>query len=125
MRRGPTSRAGASKRTALVLVTLLTGARFGPAALVVRDAAGLIGPTALGAAVLGAARSWFLPVGWTLPAVMFPFGGTAMAGQVLTWQSQQHDSRVATVTAIVVAVTGLLAYAVRGPALRGAAAPDA
>jgi hypothetical protein len=104
---------------ALVLATLVTGARFGPAALVVRDAAGLIGLTALGAAVLGAARSWFLPLTWTLPAVMFPFGGTAMAGQVLTWPSQPHDNLAAAVTAAVVAVTGLLAYALRGPSLRG------
>jgi hypothetical protein len=104
--------------SALVLVTLVTGARFGPAALVVRDAAGLIGLTALGAAVLGPARSWFLPLGWTLPAVMFPFGGTAVAGQALTWQSQPHDNRAAAVTAVVVAVTGLLAYALRGPAPR-------
>ncbi|MEV4282707.1 hypothetical protein [Actinoplanes xinjiangensis] len=106
---------------ALVLVTLVTAARFGPAVLVLRDAAGLLGLAALGAAVLGAGRSWFLPLSWTLPAVLFPFGGTAVAGQVLTWQSQPHDSRTAAVTAAVVAVVGLGAYALRGPALRAAA----
>jgi hypothetical protein len=106
---------------ALVLVTLVTAARFGPAVLVLRDAAGLIGLTGLGAAVLGAARSWFLPLSWTLPAVMFPYGGTAVAGQVLSWQSQPHDNRAAAVTAVAVAGAGLIAYAVRGPALRDAA----
>ncbi len=105
---------------ALVLVTLVTGARFGPPALVLRDAAGLLGLAAVGATVLGAGRSWFLPLSWTLPAVMFPSGATSVAGQVLTWQSQPHDSRAAAVTAAVVAVAGLSAYAVRGPALRGA-----
>ncbi|GIE30447.1 hypothetical protein Ait01nite_034920 [Actinoplanes italicus] len=105
---------------ALVLVTLVTMARFGPAALVLRDAAGLIGLTALGAVVLGAARSWFLPLAWTLPALMLPYGGTAVAGQILTWQSQPHDNRAAAVTATVVAVAGLVVYAVRGPALRDA-----
>jgi hypothetical protein len=113
--------AGLALILALVLVTLVTGARFGPAALVLRDAAGLLGLAALGAAVLGAGRSWFLPLAWTLPALMVPSGGTAVAGRVLTWQAQPHDSRAAAVTAAVVAVAGLLAYAVRGPALRGAA----
>ncbi|BEL05402.1 hypothetical protein Q0Z83_035930 [Actinoplanes sichuanensis] len=102
----------------LVLATLLTGARFGPAAMVVRDAAGLLGLTALGAALLGAARAWFLPLAWTLPALVFPFGGDAVAVRVLTWPSQPHDSRAAAVTAAVVAVAGLAVYAVRGPALR-------
>jgi hypothetical protein len=41
-----------------------------------------------------------------------------VAGQALTWQSQPHDNRAAAVTAVVVAVTGLLAYALRGPAPR-------
>ena len=56
---------------ALLGVTLATGARFGPAWLVVRDAAGLLGLTALGAATLGTARAWFLPLGWTLAAILF------------------------------------------------------
>lgn len=48
------------------------GARFGPAGLVVRDAAGLLGLTALGAVTIGIARAWFLPLGWTLAAILFP-----------------------------------------------------
>ncbi|WP_433796711.1 hypothetical protein [Actinoplanes sp. CA-252034] len=105
----------------LVSATLLTGARFGPAAMVVRDAAGLLGLAALGAAVLGAARSWFLPLAWTLPALVFPFAGDSVVGRVLTWPSQPADSRAAAVTAVVVAVVGAAVYAVRGPALRDAA----
>ncbi|GIE77398.1 hypothetical protein Aph02nite_33480 [Actinoplanes philippinensis] len=107
--------------TGLVLVTLLTGARFGPAALVARDAAGLLGLAALGAAVLGAARSWFVPLAWALPVLVFPFDGDAVVVRILTWPSQPHDSGAAAVTAAVVAVAGLLAYGMRGPALRNAA----
>lgn len=105
----------------LVLSTLVTAARFGPAPLVLRDAAGLIGLTALGAAVAGAARAWFLPLCWTLPAVMFPYGGPRVAGQIATWQTQPPDSRTAAITATVLTVAGILAYAARGPALRDTA----
>ncbi|SDT34013.1 hypothetical protein [Actinoplanes derwentensis] len=105
---------------ALVLVTLATSTRFGPAALVLRDATGLLGLTALGAALLGPARSWFLPLGWTLPAVMFPFEGPSVLRQALAWQTQPYDNRSAAVTAGVIAVIGLLAFALKGPALRDA-----
>ncbi|MEU4560778.1 hypothetical protein AB0F72_20560 [Actinoplanes sp. NPDC023936] len=105
---------------ALVLVTLLTGARFGPAGLVVRDAAGLLGLTALGAATAGVARSWFVPLGWTLTAALFPQAET-LAGRVLTWQAQEPGSTAAAVTAGALAVSGLIAYAMTGP-LRGAPA---
>lgn len=103
--------------TGLLLVTLLTGARFEPVWLVVRDAAGLLGLTALGAATIGTARSWFLPLGWTLIAIMFPQSGPAL-GRVLTWQAQEPASTAAAVTAGLLAVTGLVAYAMAGPARR-------
>lgn len=38
----------------------------------VRDAAGLLRVTALGAATIGTARAWFVPLGWTLGAILFP-----------------------------------------------------
>ena len=104
----------------LLAVTLATGARFGPAGLVVRDVAGLLGTTALGAAVIGTARSWFLPLGWTLAAVLFP-QSEPLAGRVLTWQSQEAGSTAAAVTAGLLAVGGLVAYAVAGPARKAPA----
>jgi hypothetical protein len=104
----------------LLLATLATGARFGPGWLVVRDAAGLLGLTALGAATLGTARSWFLPLGWTLAAILFPRSEPVL-GQVLTWQAQEPASTAATVTAGVLALGGLVAYAVAGPARRAPA----
>jgi hypothetical protein len=103
-----------------LLITLATGSRFGPAGLVVRDAAGLLGLTALGAAVAGPARAWFLPLGWTLAAVMFPRSETLL-GRILTWPAQPATSTAAAVTAGVLAAAGLIAYAVGGPAKRAAA----
>lgn len=105
---------------ALLLVTVRTDARFGPVELVIRDAAGLLGLTALGAATAGAARAWFLPLGWTLPAVMFTAPGSA-AGQVATWQAQAPGTGWATATASLLAVAGLIAYVWRGPARRSPA----
>ena len=99
----------------LLLVTTGTKAEFGPAGLIARDAAGLIGLTALGAAVAGIARAWFLPLGWTLAAILFP-QGEPLAGRVLTWQSQPADSVAAAVVAGLLAAAGLVAYVIAGPA---------
>ena len=104
----------------LLGVTLATGARFAPAGLVVRDAAGLLGLTALGAATIGTPRAWFLPLGWTLPAVMFPQDGP-LVGEILTWQAQPPSNTAAAVTAGLLTVGGLLAYAATGPARRAPA----
>ncbi|BBH70092.1 hypothetical protein ACTI_67770 [Actinoplanes sp. OR16] len=98
-----------------LLVTLATEAQFGPAGLVARDAAGLLGLTALGAAVTGIARAWFLPLGWTLAAILFPQTAT-LAGRVLTWQTQEPGSVAAAVVAGLLATAGLVAYVVGGPA---------
>ncbi|MFY1683340.1 hypothetical protein ACN265_17530 [Micromonospora sp. WMMD730] len=113
-RRGAHLLAGGVIVLAVLLATLHTGARFGPAALVVRDAAGLLGLTALCTSVVGAARSWFLPVGWTTIAAVYPQGGTW--GAVATWQGQPTDSRAAAVTAVTFALAGLVVYAVAGSA---------
>jgi hypothetical protein len=104
----------------LLLATLVTRARFGPAWLVVRDAAGLLGLMGLGAVTIGVPRSWFLPLGWTLASVAFPLSGPA-SHQVLTWQSQAPDSLAAAVTAGLLAVGGLIGYAIAGPARRAPA----
>ncbi|MGX4655044.1 hypothetical protein ACWCHM_15210 [Micromonospora sp. SCSIO 07396] len=113
-RRGGHVLAGLVIVVAVLLATLHTAARFGPAALVARDAAGLLGLTALCTSVVGAARSWFLPVGWTTIAALYPQGG--VWGAVATWQGQPADSRAATVTAVTFALAGLVAYAFGGPA---------
>ncbi|MFJ9659396.1 hypothetical protein ACIRPR_15720 [Streptomyces griseoflavus] len=97
----------------LLLTTLLTGTRFGPFGSVVRDTVGLLGLTALGAATVGATRSWFVPLGWTLCAAVF--SGTGTAGEALTWQAQASGSRPAAVVSTVLAVTGAIVYVSRGP----------
>ncbi|AEV89066.1 hypothetical protein ACWT_8057 [Actinoplanes sp. SE50] len=104
----------------LLTVTLLTPARFGPASFVLRDAAGLLGLTALGAASIGPARSWFAPLGWTLTAVMFPLGDGTIQ-QIVTWQAQPSGNAPATVTALLLALGGLVAYANAGPSRRAPA----
>ncbi len=100
----------------VLLVTRYTGARFGPVALVARDAAGLLGLTALCATVVGAARSWFLPLGWTTIAAIYPLTGTW--GAAATWQSQPPDNATATLVAAILAVGGLITYSIAGPARR-------
>lgn len=55
-------------------------------------------------------------LGWTVVAAMFP--QSSSWGTLLTWQGQPHTSRRAAVVAAVLAVTGLLTYALRGPARR-------
>ncbi|GAA3920891.1 hypothetical protein [Actinoplanes auranticolor] len=100
-----------------LLVTFATGAHFGPGWMVVRDAAGLLGLTALAAAATGTARAWFLPLAWTLAAALYPRTEPVL-GQILTWQSQPPASTAAAVTAGLLALAGLVAYAVAGPARR-------
>jgi hypothetical protein len=107
---------------ALVLATQATGARFGPPAVILRDAAGLLGLFALGAAAVGPGRAVFLPVMWTLAAVIFP-QFQPLAGEVATWQHQPAASTPAAVTATVLALAGLIGYVATGPARRPAAAP--
>jgi hypothetical protein len=103
----------------LVLAAELTGTSFGAARLVVRDAAGLLGLAALGAAGLGSTRAWFAPLTWTLLAVALQ-GGEGSLLQIATWPVQPATSRTAAVTAAVLALAGGVAYAVRGARARPA-----
>jgi hypothetical protein len=105
---------------AVLGITLVTPARFGPGSLVARDAAGLLGLTALGATVISPSRSWFLPLGWTLAAILFPRSDSVLA-EVLTWQSQAPGNVPAAVTSLIMAFGGLVSYALAGPARRATA----
>jgi hypothetical protein len=108
--------------TALLLVTGVTDARFGPAALVLRDAAGLLGLCALGATLFGVQRAWIAPLTWTLATVVLSMSGAGDRLRVLTWMVQPTGSRVAAVVAVVLAVGGGAAYALRG--CPGRTSPD-
>lgn len=113
--------------TALLLLTTVTGARFGPFPLVLRNTAGLVGLAALGAALLGAGRAWLAPLTWTLVTVM-PFlePSPKLAMQVAGWPIQPAGTTAATVCAGILAAAGLLAYTLHGCPRRPAAetAPD-
>ena len=116
----PLRRAGhlllsAAAITALLLLTTVTHARYAPLALVLRNTVGLLGLTALGAALLGAARSWIAPLTWTLIAILPSMEpSTRLKTQVAGWLIQPAGTTAATFCAAILAVTGLLAYTLRG-----------
>nr|BFE60759.1 hypothetical protein GCM10020063_052850 [Dactylosporangium thailandense] len=90
-------------------------ARFEPLVVALRDAAGLLGLAALGAAVLGAAHAWVAPLLWTLVAVLPLLGPSAdVRVQVAAWPVQPAATTSALVCALALAAAGLVAYSVRG-----------
>ncbi|MGC5287066.1 hypothetical protein [Micromonospora sp. DT231] len=107
--------------TALLTLSTVTDARYEPFALLLRNTAGLLGLTALGAALFGAAMSWIAPLIWTLIAalpLMDPSRDLRI--QVAGWLIQPAGTTAATVCASTLAVAGLLAYTLRGCPLRPA-----
>jgi hypothetical protein len=85
-----------------------------PAQVAVRDAAGLAGLTVLAAALLGNQLAWLPAVGWVAVSVVIPPVDRPAFVAVLTWPVQPPGSVAAAVTAAVLAVAGLLTYALRG-----------
>ncbi|MBG6102361.1 hypothetical protein IW249_002775 [Micromonospora vinacea] len=113
--------------TALLSLSMITDTRYEPFALVLRNTAGLLGLTALGATVLGAALSWIAPLTWTLIAVLPMMGSSRdLRMQVAGWLVQPAGTAAATTCAAILAATGLLAYALRGCPVRPVSetAPD-
>jgi hypothetical protein len=99
----------------VVTATWFTGEQLAPAAQVTRDAIGMTGLTALGAATLGAKQAWMPPLTWTMLALLWAPTGTALHQQVLAWMVQPTHTTPATVTALVLGTVGAIAYAVLGP----------
>ncbi|WP_421107657.1 hypothetical protein [Streptomyces sp. NEAU-S77] len=104
------------------LLALLTAAhRFGagpggvavPEGMLVQAVFGLLALSALGAAVLGAARAWSLPVGWGLTALTVGPKGTP-SGEALTWMVQDPGTTISITVAAVVTVVGVGDYIRRG-----------
>lgn len=85
-----------------------------PAEVVVRNAVGLTGLAALGAALFGGGLAWCLPTGWTALAVTALLASSEPAAPLLTWPVQPSDTPAATVAAGVLGAAGVLAYALRG-----------
>jgi hypothetical protein len=99
----------------LLLSTLVTGARFEPVGMVVRNTAGLLGLTALGAALVGVGLCWIAPMTWTVVAVLPLFDpGGRLLPQVAAWLVQPAGTGVASGCAWTLAVAGLVAYTWRG-----------
>jgi hypothetical protein len=99
----------------IVAATALTGDQLAPARQVARDAVGMTGLVALGAATIGAGRAWVVPLTWTLLALFRVPAATSTCQQVLAWMLQPASSAPATITASALGVTGVLAYAILGP----------
>ncbi|MFD5617031.1 hypothetical protein [Streptomyces yangpuensis] len=98
----------------MILGLRVMGEDLAATAFVVRDAAGLMGLAALGAAVCGAAHAWTLPVGWlALSSFSPPLTGVPL--EVLTWMLQPPGTTAGTCTALALTAAGTVAYAVTGP----------
>ncbi|WP_327071425.1 hypothetical protein OG500_02690 [Kitasatospora sp. NBC_01250] len=103
---------GAVAAVALLAVQV-TGPALPPAAVVLRDSAGLAGLAALGAAVVGAAHAWTLPTGWlALSFFTPPLSGDA--GKACHWMLEPAGTPPATWTACVLLATGTVLYALTG-----------
>jgi hypothetical protein len=99
----------------IVAASALTGDQLAPARQVVRDAVGMSGLVALGAATVGASRAWVVPLTWTLLVLLWVPAATATWQQPLAWMLQPAASAPAAITASMLGVTGVLAYAILGP----------
>ncbi|MDR7327288.1 hypothetical protein ACH45F_08065 [Catenuloplanes sp. NPDC020197] len=99
--------------TGLLYAARLGGADFGPAGQIVRNVAGLAGVAGLAAALFGAGPGWQAPVVVAAVQALGAPGGQAWR-QVAYWMTQPAGNRPAAVTAVVLLLAGLTAYAVRG-----------
>jgi len=110
--------------TGVLILSQLLGTDFGPAAMLTRNAAGMIGLLGLGAALVGAGYAWHLPVVWTaMQCFLFKSGGSPVR-QGLFWLVQEPGSRPAAITAGVLFLAGAIAYAARfGPPVPASEAP--
>lgn len=99
-----------------LLVSSATGAWFGPPGVVLRNAAALAGLIALGVALAGIRMSWQLPVCWTVLQMLFANLAEPGWREASFLLVQPASNEPAAVTAIVLFVAGVLAYAWRvGP----------
>jgi hypothetical protein len=90
------------------------GSSPAPVGWIARDAAGVTGLLGLGAAALGAGRAPVLCLLWTAAAIALPTVDRPAYLAIATWMMQPAGTMAATVTAMILAVTGVLAYAHAG-----------
>ncbi|MFJ5231185.1 hypothetical protein ACIQBJ_14975 [Kitasatospora sp. NPDC088391] len=104
---------GAAAAGALLAVQAL-GPDLAPAAVVLRDSAGLAGLAALGAVCFGPVCAWTLPTGW-LALTLFVPPPAGRTGQVVHWLLQPAGTTAATATAALLLTAGTALYAALGP----------
>jgi len=85
-----------------------------PAGVILRDAAGLAGLTALTATLLGRQLAWTLPVAWTGAATVLAPVADAPVLRALSWPMQAPDDLTASIIACGLGVGGLVLYAALG-----------
>lgn len=99
--------------TVALLGAGLADIHFGATGQVVRNCLGLAGLIGLGVALLGTTLAAITPILWVaLQAMAGSVGGPAWR-QGVFWMTQPADSRAAAVTAGVLFLAGIIAYAVR------------
>ncbi|MFF3949232.1 hypothetical protein ACFYYN_31055 [Streptomyces sp. NPDC001902] len=101
---------------ATLLAVQALGTELAPTTVILRNTAGLIGLTALGAVVCGAHHGGTLPTVRLTCALLTP-PPTGTQGQVCAWMLQPPGTPTDTITAITLLATGTLLYAVKGPKL--------
>jgi hypothetical protein len=81
--------------------------------IISRDAAGLLGLAGLAATIGGGQYGWTLPLLWCAISPFVP-RDDGTVNHVMAWMLQPADAAVATWTAVVLAVSGTLAYTAWG-----------
>ncbi|MFJ9460700.1 hypothetical protein ACIRST_37220 [Kitasatospora sp. NPDC101447] len=99
---------------AALLTVQAAGAKPAPTEVIVRDAAGLVGLAALGAALCGAHLAWTLPTGW-LGFTLFVPTPNGTVGEVVNWMLFPPGTTASAWTAWVLLAIGTVGYAVAGP----------
>ncbi len=111
--RWPPLRAAHVLTVAALVAAAVVATGLAPTEVVLRNALGLAGLTALGAAVLGRQLSWCFPLAWAGGASVMPAMSQPAIMQVFTWPAQPWSSTTALVTALAAATAGL-SYVVAG-----------
>jgi hypothetical protein len=99
---------------AVPLVLQVLGEDLATAGFLVRDAAGLTGLVAVGAALFGARYAWTPPIAWLSVSVVAP-SPEGLPEEVAGWLLLPPGTPVATWTALVLAALGTTVYALAGP----------
>ncbi|MFD9338935.1 hypothetical protein ACFWBF_31780 [Streptomyces sp. NPDC060028] len=99
---------------AALLAVQAAGPTLAPAALVIRDSAGLVGLAALGAVLCGAPFAWTLPTGWLAFTLLVP-PPPGLAGEVGSWMIISPATTASAATGWALLASGTVLYATAGP----------